>query len=358
MRILSRAAYTTWIAGALAVLLNGYAFGKTYNVTMVAGHATHLPWIKAIKEFYIPEVDSRLEAMGGEHKINWSEAYGGTVAKVGGVLEAVQEGVAEIGYVYTIFEPAKLPLHAVSFMAPFGTDDARLITRITLEMHEELDAISEEWRKHNQVMLAAVATDTDYLLTKFPVQSLGDLKGRKLGAAGSISLWASGVGIVPVQGNFANHYNNLKTGVYDGLIAFTTGMYPIKLHEVAPYATKINFGSMLMGAIAINRTVYDSMPQEVQNVLQDVGRDYSARISNTMMNLANVFEKKMAEEGAKFSQLRAAEVRKWAMSMPNIAQEWVKRNEARGLAAGTVLKAYMDKLRASDVELIRHWDRE
>jgi TRAP-type C4-dicarboxylate transport system substrate-binding protein len=317
-----------------------------------------LPWIKAIKEFYIPEVDKRLTAMGGEHKIVWNEAYGGTVAKVRGLLEAVQEGVAEMGYVYTIFEPANLPLHSVTFMAPFGSDDAQVICDIFLEMHQEMDELSGQWHKYNQEFIGPVAADTDYLLTKFPVNSLEDLKGRKLGAAGSISLWASGIGIVPVQGNFATHFNNIKTGVYDGLIAFSTGIYPIKLHQVAPYATKVNLGSMLIGAVTVNKDFYDSLPADVQKVLKEVGAEYGRRVAATVMNLASLFEKKMAEEGAQFSQLPASERKKWAMTMPNIAKEWVDRNEARGLPARKVLSVYMEKLRARNADLARDWDKD
>ena len=60
-----------------------------------------------------------------------------------------------------------------------------------------------------------------------------------------------------MQGDFATHYNNVKTGVYDGLIAFTTGMYPNKLHQVAPNATRIDLGSMMIGCGSINKVFFD-----------------------------------------------------------------------------------------------------
>jgi hypothetical protein len=76
------------------------------------------------------------------------------------------------------------------------------------------------------------------------------------------------------------------------------------------------------------------------------------------MVLAKDFEKKMADEGAKFSQLPAEERRKWATTMPNIAKNWVERNEARGMPAKKVLAAYMQKLRDNKVQLVRDWDKE
>jgi len=330
---------------------------ETYKITFAGGHGTHLPWMKAIKEFYIPEVDKRLKALGGKDNVVWTEAFGGTIAKIGGVLEAVQEGVVEMGMVYTIFEPAKLPLMSVTFMAPFGSDDVTLISKTIVEMNAEMPELKAHWTKQNQLFLGSISADTDHTWTKFPVAKLDDYKGRKLGASGSLSLWANGIGAVAVQGDFATHYNNVKTGVYDGLIAFITGVYPIKIHEVAPYMTKVDLGSMQIGAITINKKLFDSMSPATQKVFRDVGVEYSQKVSATMKGLAGVFEKKMAAEGAKISSFPAAERKKWATTMPNIAADWVKRNEERGIPARKVLESYMAKLRANNVQLVREWDK-
>jgi TRAP-type C4-dicarboxylate transport system substrate-binding protein len=346
------------VCAAAMMMLTGPARAANYNVTFVAGHGTQLPWIRLIKEFYIPEVDKRLKAAGSQHTITWTEAYGGTVAKIGGVLDALREGVAEMGYVYTIFEPAKLPLLSVSFMAPFGSDDPRLITQVMIELHQELPELADQWTNHKTVYLGTVAADTDYIVTTFPVTSLADLKGKKMGASGSLSLWMSGGGMVPVQGDFSTHFNNVKTGVYDGLVAFSTGIYPTKLHQVAPYATRIDLGSMSIGALAANKPFFDGLPSEVQKVLKEVGIEYSYKVADTVTNLAKVFEQKMAEEGAKFSRLPAEERKKWAMGMPNIGKNWVENNEGRGIAAGKVFAAYLQKLRDNKVDLVRQWDKE
>jgi TRAP-type C4-dicarboxylate transport system substrate-binding protein len=354
---------TSFARFALAAVAFAFAGGipgagaETFKVTFSAAHGTQLPWIRMIKEYYIPEVDARLKAAGGKDSIVWTEAFGGTLAKVGGELDAVENGISEMGFVYTIFEPAKLPLLAVTFMAPFGSDDAATVSRIMYELHQEMPELAGQWLKHKQVFLAALATDTDYILTTFPVNKVADLKGRKMGASGSLSLWAAGIGAVPVQGDFATHYNNVKTGVYDGLIAFTTGMYPAKLHQVAPFATRIDLGSMMIGALSVNKAFYDRLPPYMQQILRDVGREYTARIAGLLTKLATGFEQKMQAEGAKFSRLPPEERRKWANTMPNIAADWVKRNEARGVPARKVLTAYMKKLRENKVELVRDWDK-
>ena len=77
----------------------------------------------------------------------------------------------------------------------------------------------------------------------------------------------------------------------------------------------------------------------------------------TLEKLVSTFEANMEKQGATFSKLPEAERAKWANTMPNIAQEWVKRNEERGVPAGAVLKTYLAKLRAAGQKPLRDWEK-
>ena len=71
-------------------------------------------------------------------------------------------------------------------------------------------------------------------------------------------------GAVPVAGTLNSYYEDIKSGVSDGAVVFTTGAWGAKLHEVAPYVTKVNFGSMFSGGIAVNKGRMERLPPEVQ----------------------------------------------------------------------------------------------
>ena len=339
-----------------AVACMGAASAKTFNLTFAAAQGVHMPWVGLTQSVFITGVDKRLEGTG--HKISWTKAYGGTLSKVGGTLEIIEEGIADLGIVYSLFEQAKLPLQNVAYMAPFGSDSLGLTLRIFQELHRDVPEMSGSWEKHGQVFVAPIGFDTFYPLTKFPIKSLADLKGRKLAGAGAVSLWEAPIGIVPVQGNFSVHFNNLKTGVYDGVIAFTTGYYPNKLHEIARYATKVNFGAMPGGGVTVNKAVWSKMPDAVKKAVHEAAIDYRDAQDKTMTRLVETFEAKMKAEGTVFSQMPQDQKLAWAKAMPNIAKEWAARVEAKGFAGNKVLKAYMDKLRANKVPLVREWDKE
>ena len=105
-----------------------------------------------------------------------------------------------------------------------------------------------------------LAIDDYILLTTFPVKSLNDLKGRKIATAGAAVSWLDGTGAVGVSGQIPLYYNDIKTGVYEGVILFATAALPAKLHEVAPYITRVGFGAQYAGTVGANAEWFESQP--------------------------------------------------------------------------------------------------
>ena len=141
------------IATLAAILgpIGKLAQADTFSINVASGSPPVVPWVKLISEVFIPEVDQRLE---GKHTINWIESYSGTAAKVGGVLEAVESGLIEMGQIYAIFEQDKLILQNITYMTPFGSDDLELVTRMIGELHEEHPALTQAWEDNGQVFVA------------------------------------------------------------------------------------------------------------------------------------------------------------------------------------------------------------
>lgn len=328
------------------------ASAETFSINVASGSPPVVPWVRMISEVFIPEVDKRI---AGTHKINWIESYSGTVAKVGGVLEAVESGLIEMGQVYAIFEQDKLILQNITYMTPFGSDDLELVTRMIGEMHDEHPALTKAWKENGQVFIAPIGLDTHYLATNFPVKSIDDLQGRKIGGAGTIANWLNGVGATAVAGNFSVHYNNINTGVYDGLLNFSSGIFPNRLHEVAPYLTRVDFGAQFVGALTVNADTWNDFPNDVKTAFLEAGEVYRVKVAKALQSFAVMAEHKMVEQGATQTRLSAKERERWAMALPDLAADWVARAEGRGLPGKEVLKAWMKKQRANNVELIRNW---
>ena len=56
-------------------------------------------------------------------------------------------------------------------------------------------------------------------------------------------------------------------------------------------------------------------------------------------------------------ELSDAQRQAWIDGMPDLADQWVERNEERGLPAEELLSTYMDAMRERGFEPARAWDR-
>ncbi len=133
----------TMLRGGLAALVLSAlplsARAETIDVTAVAGHPPVFLWVKTLSESYIPAVNKALE--GTDYKIDWTEAYGGTLAKVGGEAEALEDGLAQIGMVASLFEPSLLSLQNITYVTPFGSDNVDLVLTTVDRMHEDINSV-------------------------------------------------------------------------------------------------------------------------------------------------------------------------------------------------------------------------
>lgn len=332
------------------------AKAETIKLTSAAGHPPGFLWVKLLTEFFIPEVNKRL-ATGGKHKIEWTEAYGGTLVKLGSESAAIKDGIADLGFVSTIFEASKFPLQNVSYMAPFGTDNIDLVTKVTGDLQNSIPAMSDAWSKNNLLYLGGAALDTYHIWSTFPIKTIDDMKGRKISAPGPSANWVKNTGAVAVAGTLSTYYNDIKTGVSDGTLTFITGAWGAKVHEVAPFITKVNFGAMFAGGIAINKARFDKFPPEVQKIFREVGDEYAVRFAKAQAEAAEGLLQRMAAAGAKVSELDPKERLRWAEVLPNVARPWAADLDGKGLQGTVVLKGYMDGLKKAGASLPRDWTK-
>jgi TRAP-type C4-dicarboxylate transport system substrate-binding protein len=333
------------------------AQAKTYKMTAAAGHPPIFLWVTLTRDFFIPEVDRRLAEAGGKDSVVWNQAYGGTVAKIGGVLEAVEEGIVDLGFVGTIFEAPKMPLHNVSYMTPFGSGDIFKVVDTMAELQKKIPAVANEWTKYNQVYLGGVGLDTYGILTNFPVKNVDDINGHKIAAPGPSANWIKGTGAVAVAANLNTYYNGIKTGVFEGTLTFMTAGAAIKVHEVAPYICMVDFGAQFAGGLSVNKDLFDSFPEYMQKIFLDVGAQYADKLAQAQADRAAGAMKAMEEAGAKVIYLSDAERKRWAEKLPNVPMNWAESMEEKGMPGKAVLKGYLDGLRQRGTVLVRDWDK-
>ncbi len=328
---------------------------ETFRLTIGAGHPVPAAsWVAPMQSFLEVEVKKRVEQKT-PHKIEWVEAYGGSVAKLGEVLEAVENGLMDIGDVHVPFEPAKLLAYNFGYFVPFGTENvviAGKAARKVFDAYPQLGANLES--KFNQVYIATGAVTNYNLVTTFGWTTVEQLKGRKIAAAGPNIPWLQAVKAVPVQSNLNEAYTSLQTGVYDGWIMIPDATYSFKLHEVAKYYTITSFGAIPNTMITMNKNTWKKLPKEVQQIFLEVGREYTKVQTEASQVKGEQAIEAMKAAGTTVRELSWDEKVKWANALTNIPKERAEEIRKAGLP-GEVVFAYIQNLKELGVKLPRDW---
>lgn len=333
------------------------ALAEDINATLVAGHPPVFRWVKHASQTFIPAVNKALEGSG--YTITWSEQYGGSLAKVGEELEATEEGLAEIGLISSVFEPARLGVQNITYFTPFVSRNVTLVAEWMDDLQKNDPVMKASWESNGlQYLGAASGIDDYFLMTNFPVNAIEDLKGRKIGAPGPAVNWLKGTGAVGVSGNLTTYYNEIKSGVYDGVIVFASAAVPGKLYEVAPYITRVGFGAQYAGGLAANKDWFDGLDGIVQQALFDAAK--VSRVAYHKDLDASVREalEVMLSNGATVTEVDEAFRKQWAAGMDNVAKVFTEKLDAAGVDGSSVLKGYMDTMRAAGATPVRNWDKE
>lgn len=349
-----------FVVALLMVLAGGWMVpeisrAETFRLTIGAGHPVPASsWVAPMQTFLQVEVKKRVEQKTG-HKIEWVEAYGGSVAKLGEVLEAIENGLMDIGDVHVPFEPAKLLAYNFGYFVPFGTENVVIAGRAARKVFDafpQMGAALES--RFNQVYLATGAVTCYNLVTTFPWTKVEQLKGRKIAAAGPNIPWLQAVQAVPVQSNLNEAYTSFQTGVYEGWIMLPDATYSFKLHEVAKYYTITGFGAIPNTLITINKNTWKKFPKEVQEIFLAVGREYTKVQTEASQIKGEQAIKAMKDAGTTIRELSWEEKLKWANTLPNIPKQKAEEIRKSGLP-GEVVFAYIQNLKDEGVKLPRDW---
>jgi len=352
-RVVRALALSTTLLGASSAALAQ----QTVNITMASSHPTTFLPVGVMAGFFKNEVDRLLREGGNHHRIAWKEAYAGTLFKLQDTMEAIRDNIADVGFVGSLWEGDTMPLSNISYMTPFASGDFGLVLRTIDKLVRENPALQKEWVGNNLKYLGAIGAETYHVWSKTPITRFDDLKGKRLNAPGAALQWLRNTGAVGVDGGLPTYYTNVQTGVTEGAISFYTGILPIRLHEVAPHVAEVDIGAQLFGAVAMTLDRFNKLPKDVQVAFERAGAAYTGELTKETNARVESSRKAMLDAGTKIVRFSDADRIKWAQSLPDIAGEWVKATEAKGIPARQFLQAYMQELRRGGAKPARDWDK-
>ncbi len=323
------------------------AQAEKFTFKIASGHSPSWHFIQLTQTYFIPEVKKRVKEKTG-HDIEFIESFSGSSVKTTEVLEAVESGVVDVGMFCICHEAQKLALNNFPMYLPFGPSNPEVSVKATRKVYDANPELNRQFEKYGQRVLALVPFEPYNLVARTPIAKAGDVKGRKVGAAGPNAFWVENAGALPVSVPGPDMYTSLQTGLIDSMIIFLSVMDTLKLFEVAPNFVDVSFGAMTVTPLTINNRRFARLPKEVQNIIVEVGRDMEAKGGALTREIGEKTLAAIKTRGIKITTVSEPDRQAWAEMLANSPREVARKYEAENkLPMQKVMKAYIAETEAA-----------
>lgn len=304
-----------------------------------------------IAEWWGSEVEKRTNG-----RVKFEFFHGGTLSKPREELEAVQVGLADAGFVTYPYYPTKLGLGQFTYAVPFGPSEAVMVYESVSEMFDTIPALKALVEQHNQKIIFHRVIGDYNMVSKSPLGTLADLKGKKLASIGAYHpKILAAAGAVPVAMPVAERYQSMQTGVVEGSVLPFDLQVNIRLHEVAKYAIRLGLGAAFSTSVTINRDVWNKLPADIQEIILQAGDDAGRKLATDTDALTQKAVDDMQAAGLTFIDFPAAEKAKWAEMLPDYPAEWAREENGKGQPGTRVMQAYLDITTKAGFQHARSW---
>ncbi|NLD56216.1 MAG: TRAP transporter substrate-binding protein DctP [Burkholderiaceae bacterium] len=318
----------------------GLAHADNFTLRMGGGHTTGLTYVDVFDKHFATEVAKRVRERT-PHRVRFIKAWGGSVAKVDGAVEAVQKGTLDIGLSPIGFEQSRAGLLNYSAYMPFTSPDPVLQQKVSNRMIAEMPALQDSMKPYNSYVLAAMTTEAYGLTSTFEWKTIAELQGKRIGVAGTNAPLFMAVDAVPVNLGIGEHYQAAQNKLIDASYFFISGLEAFKLKEVAKYFTKTGMGSLSTLVAFMNLETRAKLPKEVVAIIDEVAAESAMQVAERSRQRDIDLEKSLQAEGVTVYTLPVEERAKWAERLKDLPGRSAKELDAKGQPATEVLKTYV-----------------
>ena len=233
---------------------------------------------------------------------------GGSLLPPASSLQGLRDGVAQVSFHAGTYTPAELPVNNLIGNMAFYNTDPMVMAFASTEFGLTNPAALAEWSANGVVFGGGYSTSQYFMMCNKPVETLADLKGKRLRMAGGAwSRFAEHAGAIPVSIPSSEMYTGLDTGVLDCAVAAADALDSFSLKDVVTSMNTLAIGNYYAGfEWAYNKAFWMDLNAKQKRVLFDEMAYYLAQHRVAFDNDVSIAVSSATEKGMKIFNPDAA----------------------------------------------------
>ena len=292
-----------------------------------------------INSYFIPEVEKRTDG-----QVEFSITSFPELGIAGGdTLRLIEDNTLEMAVVYSGYVGGDLPLLDVGNLWGLSpSEEAHLV--LTDAIHEDLVQVLKDVTGGQPIMRHYYPNQ--FIFSSDPLDTLDDFEGKQIRQHSAIlGDLLAGLGAEGQFVAFADVYTALERGVLDAGVTGGEPGHSQRWYEVTQYLYGPIVGSVAVAYVTMSSDSWERLPEDIQQILLETGRDYEDLAKKTLIEEWNVISVDANVESGMihkpFSDEVQARMREVALTV--ILPNWVERTGGPNSDAVTL---YNDKVAA------------
>jgi TRAP-type C4-dicarboxylate transport system substrate-binding protein len=258
---------------------------------------------------------------------------GGTLLDAKNMMDGVIAGQADIGCLCMAYQPGRFIVTNATAL-PVGFPNATVASLTLLDLYNKYKPKEFADVKVLTMFTCAPAN----IISKKPVKNLNDLRGLELRASGGAGQFLNALGATPVGMPQPEVPEALQKGVVQGQFSSLEILMDFKYAELCRYVMIVN-GPVYPFAVVMNQAKWNSLPKEVQKVMDDLAREQSEWTGKYMDNHVNEsIDWSKKNYNIEIYEVPKGEMAQWNKLLDPITDTWVKDAEAKGIPGKQILE--------------------
>jgi len=267
--------------------------------------------------------------------VKFQQYFGQSLLKVREILRGIQNRTTDMGLLGTAVFPKELPQWQVTLPFIQGPVDPKKKAAFFWELYEQSPELKTELAGLNQRLVAIAAFGNMSIGGPKPLKALAKIKGMRVRCAGGYDakhVTDLGAKVVFIPG--PEVYSAMQKGALDVNYAPVTTYHKYRLYEIGEsnHLLVIPQFQGMPFLININMDTWESLPAEVQQIISQVGKEYSKIETDKISTAERQARDEMAKAGCTIIDLSKEDVQHWAdISEKGCITKWVEEAQKMGL---------------------------
>lgn len=326
------------LALAIMPLATGSALAQEFNLRVADSFPTTHQYSKNTQDW----LDLVTEKTDGRITFQYFPAE--QLAKSADLLDAAQNGLADIVYAPPLYLSDRLPLSTVTALPLVGnvTDQQALNDAFNSLALNELNK-AEVLPLGVRTIRSLVTAPYQIMSRKGKITSLEEMAGAKMRSSGGVQERSvENLGAVPVAIPAPDLYPALQRGTVDGTLFNLPTAAGYKLQEQLEYSTdNLNLG-LFPVLYVINENVWQTLPEDIQTAMIEAAREVVPPVIEADKKGVVDFRKGVEENGGGLYQIDADQLAMWNERLAPVRDDWVERLEAQSKPAQAILDRWTE----------------